>query len=314
MADGRSSAYGGPGWHPRTRSHAEELGSVWASCGSGSEVAALEAVLLHEPGPELDIVDDPDRFQMLDRMDPHRARLQHRALAEAYARRGVEVHGVDPDGEVSPNLMFVADLVFMTPEGGILCRPASTVRAGEERHVARRLACMGVPILRSIRGRGVFEGADAAWLDERTVLLATGLRTNEEGARQVSDVLGQLGVTVIGTDMPPGTMHLMGQLRFLDRNLALVWPGRVSEATVRALQGRGYEILDAPDEEEARRGMALNLVTLGPRDVIMPSGNPRTQELLERRGVRCTVVDIDELARGAGGIGCMTGILARGRE
>ena len=48
--------------------------------------------------------------------------------------------------------MFVADLMFMTPEGAILGRPASTVRAGEERLVARRLAELGVPILRVVRG------------------------------------------------------------------------------------------------------------------------------------------------------------------
>jgi len=47
-------------------------------------------------------------------------------------------------------LMFVSDLMFMTPEGAVLARPASTVRAGEERWVARRLAELGVPILKGM--------------------------------------------------------------------------------------------------------------------------------------------------------------------
>ena len=38
--------------------------------------------------------------------------------------------------------------------------------------VARRLADLGIPILRTIRGSGTFEGADAAWLDPHTLLLA----------------------------------------------------------------------------------------------------------------------------------------------
>ena len=50
----------------------------------------------------------------------------------------------------SPNLMFVADLMFMTPEGAILGRPASTVRTGEERFVARRLAELGIAICRDL--------------------------------------------------------------------------------------------------------------------------------------------------------------------
>jgi len=45
-------------------------------------------------------------------------------------------------------LMFVSDLMFMTPEGVFLARPASTDRVGEERRVARRLTELGVPILK----------------------------------------------------------------------------------------------------------------------------------------------------------------------
>jgi N-dimethylarginine dimethylaminohydrolase len=44
--------------------------------------------------------------------------------------------------------MFVSDLMFMTPEGVFLARPASTDRVGEERRVARRLTELGVPILK----------------------------------------------------------------------------------------------------------------------------------------------------------------------
>ena len=43
-------------------------------------------------------------------------------------------------GPATPNLMFCADLFVMTPQGAILARPASDVRAGEERWVARGLA------------------------------------------------------------------------------------------------------------------------------------------------------------------------------
>ena len=98
----------------------------------------------------------------------------------------------------------------MTPEGAILGRPASTVRAGEERWIARRLADLGIPIARTVRGQGTFEGADAMWLDATTVLVGRGLRTNAEGAAQVAATLGEMGVETIVVDMPWGTMHLMG--------------------------------------------------------------------------------------------------------
>jgi N-dimethylarginine dimethylaminohydrolase len=207
--------------------------------------------------------------------------------------------------------MFVADLLFMTPEGAILGRPASTVRAGEERPVARRLAELGVPILRSVRGKGTFEGADAAWIDPETVLLATGLRTNAEGAAQVTATLEEMGVNVIPVGLPYGAMHLMGTLRFPDRGLALAWPGRVPYAAVQALRARGYSVLFLPDEGELKGRMALNFVTLGPRRVLMAAGNPITQAFYREAGITCQTVEVGELLKAAGGIGCLTGVLER---
>jgi len=212
-----AAAYGGAGWSPRKTSLRQEIGKVWGACGLTNEWAPLKAVLLHRPGSELGDLAAPDRAQMLAPLDVGRARQQHDALAQAYRDAGVAVYYVEPAETPPPNLMFVADLMFMTPEGAILGRPASTVRAGEERFVARQLAELGIPILHSVRGRGTFEGADAAWIDPRTVLLATGLRTNAEGAAQVTSLLQEMGVEVVPVGLPYGVMHLMGQLRFADR-------------------------------------------------------------------------------------------------
>jgi arginine deiminase len=307
----KAAAYGGPGWSPRTASLRQEIGQVWGACGVASEWSPLKAVLLHRPGPELDKLADPDAAQMLSPLDADRARRQHDALAQAYRDAGVAVHYVEPGGTPPPNLMFVADLMFTTPEGVILGRPASTVRAGEERFVARRLAELGMPILRSVRGTGTFEGADAAWIDPQTVLLATGLRTNAEGAAQVASLLREMKVDVIPVGLPYGVMHLMGQLRFADRDLAIAWPGRVPHAAVEALRARGYTILFLPNEGEAVRGMALNFVTLGPRRILMAAGNPITQAFYEDAGITCRTVEVDELIKAAGGIGCLTGVLER---
>jgi arginine deiminase len=66
-----------------------------------------------------------------------------------------------------------------------------------------------------------------------------------------------------------------------------------------------------PDETEIIHGMALNYVTLGPRRILMPSGVPITQTFYEELGIACQTVQIDELSKAAGGIGCLTGVLQR---
>jgi arginine deiminase len=309
-----ASAYGGPGWSPRATSLRQEIGHLWGPCGAHDEWSPLKAVLLHRPGAELGLAADPDAAQQLGALDVDRARQQHDALAQAYRDAGVTVFGVEPDGAARPNLMFCADLLFMTPEGAIVGRPASTVRAGEERFVARRLAALGIPILRTVRGTGTFEGADAAWIDPATVLLATGLRTNVEGARQVTGLLHEMGIEVVPVGLPYGAMHLMGQLRFAGPNLAVAWPGRVPYAAVEALRARGYTVLFLPDEAEARQGMALNFVTLSPRRILMPAGNPVTQAFYKAAGITCHTVEVDELIKAAGAVGCLTGVLEREEE
>ena len=306
-----TSAYGGSGWSPRSKSLIDEMGSVWGHFGITSEMATLRSVIIHCPGAELNTNFEPDAIQMLDKLDVAKARLQHDMLAKAYTNAGIKVYRVNPGEPASPNQMFVADLFFMTPEGAILSRPASTVRAGEERWVARRLADIGIPILKSVRGKGTFEGADAAWISPTTVLLGRGLRTNAEGAAQVTGLLNEMGVKVIEIDLPSGTMHLMGMLRFADIGLALAWPERLAYSAVEALKDAGYDVQFIPDIEEARSGFALNFVTIAPGKIIMPAGNPITQSFYESLGITCLTVDITELAKAAGAMGCLTGIIER---
>ena len=308
---GLPAALGGAGWSPRGADLSEERGSIWGDFGVEAEWAPLRAVLLHAPGPELGTGGDPGKVQMLGRPDPGRAREEHLRLAAAYRDAGVEVHQVEPE-RPSPNLLFVADLFFMTPQGAILARPASTVRAGEEVEAARALARLRIPILGSVHGRGVFEGADALWLDGDTVVLAEGLRTNGAGASQVARILADLGVTVIRVRLGRGTMHLMGTVRLLDRDLAVVRAGLVPARVVRLLGSRGFRVLEADAREELAVGQAMNVVPLAPRKVLMPAGQPATRSLLERAGVEVIPVEIGELAKGAGGVACMTGVLRRG--
>ncbi len=310
VATTKPAAFGGPGWTPREASMREDLGTIWAACGVSSEWTPLREVLLHRPGDEL-AADDPDAALMLERPDPARVRAQHDALAAVYRAEGITVHYVDPWEPPPPNQVFVADTMLATPEGVIVGRPASPVRAREVRWVARRLAELGVPILRTVAGRGTFEGADALWLDPGTVLLGRSRRTNEAGAAQVEATLRELGADVVQVEVDRQAMHLMGAVRFLDAERAVVWPGRVTPGTVHALEEHGYQVLEGPDPDEALHGAALNFVTLAPGRIVMPAGNPVTQGFFEAAGVHCVTVEVDELAKAAGAIGCSTGVLHR---
>jgi N-dimethylarginine dimethylaminohydrolase len=312
MSTTLTAAYGGAKWSPRLDAMRDDMPLYWGDWGSSSECGRLHAVLLRRPGPELDNITDYDAVQMRSDLNPEIARRQHDALADAYEAHDVAVYYVENGRLDKPNSFFIRDLMNMTPEGAIITRPASTVRAGEERFVAEALAKLGVPILMTVHGRGTFEGADLIWVDRDLCFLAEGLRTNTEGADQVERVLREIGVRdVVRVQLPWGAMHLDGMLNVLDRDLAAVWPRRTPFPVVRALKERGFRIVEVADEREAQECLPLNFVALAPGKILMPAGGDGLRAVYEAHGVECVQVDVSELIKAGGGIHCMTGFLKR---
>jgi N-dimethylarginine dimethylaminohydrolase len=306
-----TAAYGGTRWSERLTTLKDELGQVWGDWGVSSECGTLRAVLLRRPGLELDEIADFEAAQMRADLLPAVARAQHDALADAYRAHGVAVHYVERTRPDKPNAMFMRDLMLMTPEGAIIGRPASTVRAGEERYVAETLAALGVPILLTVRGEGTFEGADVCWIDRDLCILAEGLRTNRQGADQVERLLRELDAEVVRVGLVHGAMHLDGSLAILDRDLAVVWPNRTPLKVVQTLRQRGFRLIEVSDDHEAFHELPLNGVCLAPGHYLMPAGGASLRRAYEATGVTCETVDISELIKAGGGIHCLTAFLRR---
>lgn len=302
----------GERWFPDTRPFSELLKHNWYDCYCDSEVGKLRAVLLRRPGREIEFTDDPARYRFKDRMNPSKAREQQDALAQIYRAHGVEVHYLEEAREDRPNSMFLRDLVLMTPEGAIIGRPAMEVRRGEEKFVAKKLASLGVPIIKTINGDGIFECACALWVDRRTVIIGSGSRANRAGVEQVKSELRNIGVeNFIDFQIPYGHAHLDGLINLADKKTALVFPWQVPYDVCRALMDLGFTIVEAPDIVEVKTGFAINFVALEPGKVVMPKGNPRCKAALEEAGVTVVEVDVSEIAKGWGAIHCMTAFIKR---
>ena len=310
---GDQATFGGPGWSPRELSHAAEVaaGDLWGPCGVRSEWAPLRAVALATPGDRLGDVADPDSLLLLEAPDLDVMRGQTSAAVRFYEGRGIRVHLLQADEPAPPNLIFMRDLFFMTPEGAILGRMAGAVRAGEERFAAQALSAAGVPILATVRGEGLFEGADALWLDGDTVLIGVGFRTNEAGADQVEGVLADQGISLLRVPLPKGPQHLLGAVNRVDEDLAVALEERLTPQITTVLSERGVKLVTIPEGLEGPGNWGVNFVTLGPRSVVMPAGYPRTRELLETHGVDTSAIEVSEYLKAAGGPGCFTGILHR---
>ncbi len=303
------STFGGPGFRPRSGTHARDLGQHWAACGVQDDGAVLRAVLLHSPGEELRYPEPPDAWLMLARPDLDAIRRQADGIAAFYEGRGVTVHRHAP-ATTPPNTLFMRDLFAMTPHGAVLSRMGSEQRAGEERHVAATLAGLGIPLLAAPIGDACLEGADALWLDAETLLVGLGRRTNAGGMDTLARVLP--GVRLHAVTLPALTQHLLGVVNFLGPGHVAVWLGRTPPDLIDWLSARGARILALPDGPELSVGRAMNWVCLGPGEVVMPAGCPDTRRRLTAAGVGVHELPVGEYLKAGGALGCLTGILARG--
>jgi len=305
----------GERWFPDEKSFSEDMPWVWGEWGLNSEVGKLRAVLLHRPGKEIENV-DPKAARFVEAIDDvEEARREHDELAEAYRRNGVKVYYVEETCLECPNAFFVHDQFAMTPEGAIIARPALKIRKKEVYYTHKKLAELGIPILRTIHGQGTFEGADLLWLNEETVVLGIGVRTNREGARQVIEVLKVIGVKeIIEFHIPYGQAHVDGRLNIVDKDLAILFPWQVSYTVASRLKEHGYDIIEVNDPKEAVIDRAVNVVALEPGTILMgKTGAEKTKKRLREIGVKIVEVKVDELMKGRGGISCMTGRLKRDR-
>jgi N-dimethylarginine dimethylaminohydrolase len=283
---------------------------VWAPFAVRSHVAPLRDVLLAVPGVEQEYPEDPGEWLMLERPDRAALTAQTEALISFYRSQGVTPHLSRPARTPTPNHLFQCDLFFMTPEGAVLARMAARQRAGEERGTAEALARLGVPILLTPRGDATFEGADALWLDEQTVLIGTGKRTNDAAVRQIAPLLAEMGVRVVPVEVGAGVQHLLGVVNLVTPDLACVLAAHLTPSLRDALRGVRLLELDSDGETEDRR--AMNFVTLAPGRIVMPAHCPRTRARYEAAGIEAFEVDVSEYIKAAGALGCLTGILARG--
>ena len=303
----------GERWFPKESFFEDDMNEYWGDFGVCSEVDTLKAVLMRRPGKEIEDFNAREVRFSDEHVDVDLMRRQHDEVADIYREFGVKVFYVENQREDRPNAVYCRDLVFMTPEGAIVTRPATASRRGEEKYAARKLGEIGVPIIRTICGSATFEGAMAMWIDRHTVVLASGVRTNREGYEMVESELRRMGVTdVLHMQIPYGHAHIDGLLNMASHDVAMIHASQVPYDVCDALKKKGIKLLECPSRVEAKEQLAINYVAIEPGLVVMPAGCPRSQELLEKNGIKVITVEFDQILRGFGAMHCCTAFLKRG--
>ena len=290
----------------------QDMPGVWGDQWSvTSEIGRLRAVLVHRPGREIEEIAEPATVYFRDFIDVEKARWEHDQLIQVYKDYGIQVYNIEETDPECPNAMYCHDLILGTPEGVIVTRPGIAIRHNEVKYAAQKAAALGVPIVKTIHGNGVFDGACATWIDRETVIVGTGNRCNQEGLKQVSDTFHDMGVkNIITLSIARNQNHLDGFLSIVDTHLAVTYPYITPDIIYEELEKRGFDFVEIPSFEE-KINFAANSVALEPGRIIMPQGAPRTAELLRQRGVEVIELDLEEIKKGGGSVHCLTAFLKR---
>ena len=248
--------------------------------------------------------------------DAAHARDQHAALRGHLVAAGAEVVVGTARVQGDPDAIYAYDPVLMTDAGAILLRPGKPGRLAEPAACAEDLAAAGVQVVGALSGTAIAEGGDMFWLDDRTLLVGRGYRTNEAGIRQLRALLepGSAGIEVFDLPHfhgPAQCLHLMSFISPLDVDLAVVYLPMLPVRLVELLRERGVGLVEVPEDEFD--SMGPNVLALAPRVALAVDGNPETRRRLEAAGVDVRVFAGSEISRkGDGGPTCLTRPLVRG--
>lgn len=221
-----------------------------------------------------------------------------------------EIHFASEDSSTSLDSIYIHDPLVISERGAILCSMGKAARAPEPTVAEKYLAEMGVPVIGRITGDGKLEGGDVLWVDERTLAVGQGFRTNAEGLRQLRELLGDSVDEIFPVQLPCWTgpqdcLHLLSFISIVDQDLAVVYSRLMPVPFREWLLGRGFRFVEVPDEEYDSLG--CNVLAVAPRKCVMLAGNLVTKKRLEEAGAQVWTYEGKDISfKGTGGPTCLT--------
>ena len=217
-----------------------------------------------------------------------RARAQHAEYVNTLAELGLEVIRL-PRDNTYPDSCFVEDTAIIYAGKALITRLAMKSRRGEENSVEEVLQEY-LPVQRIV-APGTLEGGDVIRLPTQ-IISGISQRTNRTGVEQMQAYFQVLVTTIVD----PHLIHLKSHVTYLNNNIMLTTPPFRNHPAL-----SDFELLTVPENEH----YAANTLTVGDT-VIMPTGFPQTQQLVEEAGFDVICLKMSEIAKCEGALTCLS--------
>jgi dimethylargininase len=217
------------------------------------------------------------------------AMKQHREYTDVLRSLDCKVINIEA-GKGMADCVFIEDTAIVLDETAVLCRPGAASRRPETMAVADVLA--DFRDVSVIEAPGTVDGGDILCVG-RQVYVGLSTRSNEEGARQLREVLSPYGYTV-HTLRPHGCLHLKSAVTRIGPQTVLVNPAWIDQDVFRS-----FSVVTVDPAEPH----GANAVLVGDQ-LVYPSSFPRTLDKLGSAGMSVTPVDVSELQKAEGAVTC----------
>ncbi len=238
------------------------------------------------------------------------AQQESKQFEELLSKNGSEIKLFSKDSSLTMDSIYCRDASIATDNGMIICNMGKPARKNEPSVAAKVYNELNVPILGTIKSPGTVEGGDVAWLDPKTLAVGRTYRTNDEGIRQLREMLEPSGVQILVVHLPhykgpSDVFHLMSIFSPVDKDLAVVYSPLMPIVFRDELISRGYAFVEVPDEEF--ESMGCNVLAIAPRKCMMMKGNNITKQRILDAGCELIEYEGEEISyKGGGGPTCLT--------
>ncbi len=280
--------------------------------GVSSMVAPLVSVALRKPGNEM-LNANIEKWHYAKELIPAKLQAQYQDFVALIEKSGAEILWLNNNDDGLSDSVFTYDPSLVTPAGAILMNPGKLLRKDEVAlHQSFYDEC-GIDVIGSIHAPGTAEAGDCFWLDDNTLAVGRGYRTNQAGIDQLREMLSSQNIEVVQFDLPvyqgkTACLHLMSVVSLLAEKIALVHAPLMPVALYQLMDEMSFTLLEAPAKEfENSGGLNLNVLATAPMKVIAVDGFPKTHQLMRDAGCDVDVFAGDEICIPCeGGPTCMT--------
>lgn len=279
----------------------------------------LEKVIVKHPNEAFisqeHLSEEWQRFNYIEEPNFEEALKEYEEFIKVLKEHVEEVLYLPANGTVGLDSIYAHDPVKFTGEGAIILRPGKDLRRPETAVYKAFLKENNIPIIGELTGDAMADGGDLVWIDEKTLAIGRGYRTNDEGIRQIKEITKHLVDEHIIVDLPHDLgkeecLHLMSLISIVDKDLAVVYSPLMTVSFRNYLIEKGFQLVETPKVEYNQLGS--NVLALSPRICMMVEGNDATQQALEHHGATVYTYKGDEISyKGTGGPTCLTSPVVR---